>query len=158
MNNKVVDCGRYVYSTTRIYNAFEGCITSIYSLLFYGGRNRFKTCIQAYLNGDRIGFSTHLSVFFMLMRGEYNPILKWPFKSKVSLVLLDQNMRQHIVQTFILKLESSLFHRPRLDMNLGSGCPHFAKLSVLDEGNYVTNNVVALTVPKLFTPETISPI
>ena len=78
------------------------------------------------------------------MGGEYNPVLKWPFKRKVSLVLLDHNMWQHIVLTFILNLESSSFQRPMSDMNVGSGSLHFAKLLVLDEGNYFTNDIFNL--------------
>ena len=125
-------------------DAFEGRITSIYSPPFYSGRNGYKMCIRAYLNGDGIGFNTHLSVFFVLMRGEYDPLLKWPFESKVSLILVDQKLRQHIVQTFKPSPDSSSFQKPRSDMNMASGCPQFAKLSVLDEGNYVQNDVMFL--------------
>ena len=91
-----------------------------------------------------IGSNTHLSVFFVLMRGEYDPLLKWPFEYKVSLVLVDQDMKQHIVQTFVASPESSSFQRPRSDMNVASGCPQFAKLSVIDEGNYVRDDVMFL--------------
>ena len=125
-------------------DAFEKRITSIYSPPFYSGRNGYKMCIRAYLNGDGIGFNTHLSVFFVLMRGEYDPLLKWPFEYKVSLVLVDQDMKQHIVQTFVASPESSSFQRPRSDMNVASGCPQFAKLSVIDEGNYVRDDVMFL--------------
>ena len=125
-------------------DAFEGRITSIYSPPFYSGRNGYKMCIRAYLNGDGIGFNTHLSVFFVLMKGEYDPLLKWPFECKVSLILVDQNMRQHVIQTFKPSPESSSFQRPRSDMNVASGCPQFAKLSVLDEGNYVKNDIMFL--------------
>ena len=125
-------------------DAFDGRITSIYSPPFYSGQNGYKMCIRAYLNGDGIGFNTHLSVFFVLMRGEYDPLLKWPFESKVSLILVDQNLRQHIVQTFKPSPESSSFQKPRSDMNVASGCPQFAKLSVLEEGNYVKDDVMFL--------------
>ena len=37
-------------------------------------------CIQVYLNGDGIGRGTHLSVFFVLMNGEYGNGLQWPFR------------------------------------------------------------------------------
>ena len=125
-------------------DAFEGKITSIYSPPFYSGRNGYKMCIRAYLNGDGIGFNTHLSVFFVLMRGEYDPLLKWPFESKVSLILVDQSLRKHIVQTFKPSPESNSFQKPRSDMNVASGCPQFAKLTVLDEGDYVKNDVLFL--------------
>ena len=45
--------------------------------------NGYKMCIRAYLNGDGIGYKTHFSVFFVLMRGEFDPLLKWPFEYKV---------------------------------------------------------------------------
>ena len=125
-------------------DAFDGRITSIYSPPFYSGQNGYKMCIRAYLNGDGIGFNTHLSVFFVLMRGEYDPLLKWPFESKVSLILVDQNLRQHIVQTFKPSPESSSFQKPQSDANVASGCPQFAKLSVLEEGNYVKDDVMFL--------------
>ena len=125
-------------------DAFDGRITSIYSPPFYSGRNGYKMCIRAYLNGDGIGFNTHLSVFFVVMRGEYDQLLKWPFESKISLILVDQNLRQHIVQTFKPSPDSSSFQKPRSDMNVASGCPQFAKLSVLEEGNYVKNDVLFL--------------
>lgn len=99
-------------------------------------------CIRAYLNGDGIGLGTHLSVFFVLMRGEYDPLLKWPFESKVSLILVDQNHRRHIVQTFKPTPENSSFQRPQRDMNVASGCPQFAKLIVLSDNSYVKDDVM----------------
>jgi len=125
-------------------DAIEGRITSIYSPPFYSGRHGYKMCIRAYLNGDGIGYSTHLSVFFVLMRGEYDSLLKWPFENKVSLILVDQNLRRHIVQTFKPTPESSSFQQPKSDMNVASGCPQFAELSVLEEGDYVKNDVLFL--------------
>ena len=125
-------------------DAIDGRITSLYSPPFYSGRNGYKMCIRAHLNGDGIGLYTHFSVFFILMRGEYDPLLKWPFERKVSLILVDQNRHQHIVQTFKPSPESSSFQKPCSEMNVASGCPQFAKLSVLDEGNYVKNDILFL--------------
>lgn len=45
-------------------------------------------CIRAYLNGDGQGYSTHLSLFFVIMQGEFDNLLKWPFEHKVSLILV----------------------------------------------------------------------
>lgn len=50
-------------------DAIDGKITSIYSPPFYTGRNGYKMCIRAYLNGDGIGYNTHVSIFFVLMKG-----------------------------------------------------------------------------------------
>jgi len=45
-------------------------------------------CIRAYLNGDGSGYKTHLSLFFVVMKGEYDALLKWPFDCKVSMILV----------------------------------------------------------------------
>ena len=126
----------------RIRDAKMGRITSIYSPPFYTGRNGYKMCIRAYLNGDGSGEGTHLSIFFVLMKGEYDPLLQWPFDHKVSLVLVDQDQKKHLVQTFKPNLQSNSFQRPKSDMNVASGCPQFAKLSVLDDPSYVKEDVM----------------
>ena len=55
-----------------------------YYIVFPPYSNGYKMCIRAYLNGDGIGYKTHFSVFFVLMKGEFDPLLKWPFEYKVS--------------------------------------------------------------------------
>ena len=114
----------------------------LYSPPFYTGRNGYKMCIRAYLNGDGSGHTTHLSLFFVLMKGEYDALLKWPFDYEVSMILVNQNQRVHLVQTFKPTPESSSFQRPQTDMNVASGCPQFAKLSVLDDEDYVKENIM----------------
>ena len=56
---------------------------SLYSQPFYTGRYGYKMCGRVYLNGDGMGKGTHLSLFFVLMRGEYDALLEWPFRQKV---------------------------------------------------------------------------
>ena len=127
----------------RIQDAKMGRITSIYSPPFYTSRNGYKMCIRAYLNGDGTGEATHLSIFLVIMRGEYDPLLHWPFDSKVSLILVDQDMKKHIVETFQPNVESRSFQRPNnCDMNIASGCPQFCELSVLENINYVKDDVM----------------
>ena len=123
-------------------DAIEGRVTSLYSPPFYTAKNGYKMCIRVYLNGDGMGHKTHLSLFFVLMKGEFDALLKWPFDNKVSLILVDQNHRKHIVQTFKPTPESSSFQRPISDMNVASGCPQFCKLSFLDDDNYTKDDVL----------------
>ena len=47
-------------------------------------------CARIYLNGDGMGKGTHISLFFVIMRGEYDALLRWPFRQKVTFMLLDQ--------------------------------------------------------------------
>lgn len=134
-------------------DAIEERVVSIYSPPFYTGRNGYKMCVRAYLNGDGKGYKTHLSLFFVLMTGEFDALLKWPFEEKVSFILVDQAHHKHIVQTFKPSIE-----RPRLppEMNIASGCPQFAKLSVLEDCNVVKDDVVfikcVVDTSKIFHP------
>nr|CAH04636.1 tumour necrosis receptor-associated factor [Suberites domuncula] len=123
-------------------DAVEERITSIYSPPFYTGRNGYKMCIRAYLNGDGQGYNTHLSLFFVIMKGEFDNLLKWPFEHKVSMILVDQSHRKHVVQTFKPTPESSSFQQPRSDMNVASGCPQFSKLSIFNDDSYCKEDVM----------------
>ena len=124
----------------KIQDAEMGRITSIDSPPFYTGRNGYKMCIRAYLNGDGSGCKTHLSIFFIIMKGEYDDLLQWPFNHKVNLILVDQDHKKHLVQTFKPNPQSCSFQKPKTDMNVASGCPEFAELSILDHTSYVKND------------------
>lgn len=41
-------------------------------------------CLRAYLDGDGTGRGTHLSLFFVVMKGPNDALLRWPFNQKVS--------------------------------------------------------------------------
>lgn len=53
---------------------------------FYTSKYGYKMCLRIYLNGDGTGRGTHLSLFFVVMRGHSDALLKWPFNQKVSLI------------------------------------------------------------------------
>ena len=67
--------------------ARAGKVSSIYSPPFYTGRTGYKMCVRAYLNGDGSGEGQYLSIFFVVMKGEYDALLAWPFDCKVSKLL-----------------------------------------------------------------------
>lgn len=50
---------------------------------FYTAKYGYKLCLRLYLNGDGSGKKTHLSLFIVIMRGEYDALLPWPFRNKV---------------------------------------------------------------------------
>ena len=67
-------------------DAVSNKVASIYSQPFYSSRFGYKMCARVYLNGDGMGKNTHLSLFFVVMRGEYDQLLTWPFKQKVGII------------------------------------------------------------------------
>ena len=48
---------------------------------------------------------------------------------QVTLMLLDQNNREHVIDAFRPDVTSSSFQRPVGDMNIASGCPLFCPVT-----------------------------
>ncbi|XP_078604269.1 TNF receptor-associated factor 2-like isoform X2 [Branchiostoma floridae x Branchiostoma japonicum] len=122
--------------TRKRHDAITGKTASFYSPCFFTSRTGYKMCARIYLNGDGMGKGTHVSLFFVVMRGHYDGLLRWPFRQKVTFMLLDQNNREHVIDAFRPDPTSSSFQRPTSDMNIASGCPLFVPLSQLDSSSH----------------------
>ena len=93
--------------------------------------HRYKLCLRVYLNGDGEGTGTHLSVFFVIMRGEHDPLLPWPFNYKV-LFKMDTMDGGGISDKVLPDATSIAYQRPQSEMNIASGCPMFTQLERLE--------------------------
>ncbi|NXA91389.1 TRAF2 factor, partial [Melanocharis versteri] len=122
---KITDVGR------KLQDSVTGRTVGLCSPAFYTAKYGYKVCLRVYLNGDGTGKGTHMSLFFVVMKGDYDALLQWPFRHKVTFMLLDQNNREHIIDAFRPDLTSASFQRPVNDMNVASGCPMFLPLSKL---------------------------
>lgn len=58
---------------------------------FYTIPQGYKLCLSAWPNGKGDGYSTHVSVFvhLMIMWGDFDYQLEWPFRGTIALELLD---------------------------------------------------------------------
>ncbi|XP_030902370.2 TNF receptor-associated factor 1 [Melopsittacus undulatus] len=127
---KITDVGR------KLQDSVTGRTVSLYSPAFYTAKYGYKVCLRVYLNGDGTGKGTHMSLFFVVMKGDYDALLSWPFRNKVTFMLLDQNNREHVIDAFRPDLTSASFQRPVNDMNIASGCPMFLPLFKLQSPKY----------------------
>ena len=120
----------------------------LFSPPFYTAQNGgYKMCLFLYMDGDGTGKGTHLSFYVALMRGEYDAQLPWPFRQKVTLILVNQDRQQHIAKWFQPDpMESDSFQQPspHSELNVAAGCPKFAPLSVLDNPSYVKDDTMIL--------------
>ena len=123
-------------------DAANGKYTSMLSLPFYSGRYGYKMCLCLYIMGDGIGKGTHLSLFFVVMRGEFDNILQWPFTHKVTFKLINQAGGRDIVYTFQPDPMSRSFRKPKSDMNLADGCPRFVSHTELERGGFVVDDTI----------------
>ncbi|KAJ6652936.1 hypothetical protein lerEdw1_010294 [Lerista edwardsae] len=130
----------------RIQEAQAGIRPALYSPCFYTSHYGYKLCLKLFPNGDGTGARSHLSLFLVLMKGEYDFQLKWPFRHKVTFTLLDQVNKNHISTSFRPLESSSSFQRPKSETNVASGLPEFCPLHLLHapETNYICNDTLAI--------------
>ena len=117
---------------------------------------------RLYLHGDGNARRTHMSLFFVLMRGPNDAILKFPFNYKVTFCLYDQTTQsRHIIDSFRPDTKSNSFQRPRSETNIASGIPKFFPLTMIQqEGNpYVRDDTMFIKVMVDFgdMPESLLP-
>ena len=127
-------------------DAVTGQQVSFYSPCFFTSRYGYKMCARIYLNGDGMGRGTHISIFFVVMRGQYDALLRWPFRQKVTFMLLDQDNVEHMIDAFRPDPNSSSFQRPRRETNIASGCPMFCSLAELNNHAYVRDDAMFLKI------------
>ena len=72
------------------------------SVPFYTKRYVYKLKVTFHPNGHISDKNTHLSVYIVIMKGEFDAIIAWSFKKKVRVILIDQQEnpveRQNVVR------------------------------------------------------------
>ena len=109
----------------------------------YGYRLKVKLCPNGFEDSN-----IHISILIIIMRGEYDAILPWPFKRKVKLTLIDQrensDKRENIVLERLPGHNPTAYGRPQMQENLG-----FRKVLRLDKfptAPYVADDTLFLQV------------
>ena len=64
--------------------------TVLESSPFYSANHGYKLKLYMYPNGDVTNKHNYLSVFLVIMEGEYDSLLPWPFHQKITFILVDQ--------------------------------------------------------------------
>nr|XP_056700653.1 TNF receptor-associated factor 2-like [Euleptes europaea] len=118
---------------------------SVYSPVFATHAFGYRLCVRMYPDGDGIGKGSHLSLFLALAKGPYDDVLPWPFRQKVTFLLLDPTRRKPpLKETFLPDPHSASFHQPRERLNVASGSPLFAGKAQIP--NYLRDDVLYLKV------------
>jgi hypothetical protein len=156
----------------KMYDAQSERQTSIYSSAFYSSISGYKLCVRLYLNGDGTARGSYLSIFLVILRGQYDTLLKWPFSYRVSFCLCDQRtiietngtaQPKHIIESFRPDTNSISFQQPRSSMNIASGIPKFYSLEKFNQppetNLYVLNDTIFIKTLIDFAgvPKTILP-
>ena len=118
---------------------------------FYTEIPGYKLKVLFCPNGFGSGENTHLSVYIVLMKGEYDALLPWPFNRKVTFTLIDQdedllkrkNVVAELTPDHVIPGATS---RPRRGENVGRGMPRFISHRKLQARSYVTDDTLFLQV------------
>lgn len=106
----------------------------------------YKFILALFPNGDGMGRRTHVSVYFAIMKGDFDQLLTWPFKGKVTLTLLDPSgyAKHHVLKFPAPSHNRVLFAQPTKEKNNGVGFPQFIKRDEIDY--YLHQNTLYLQV------------
>ena len=78
--------------------------TVLESSPFYSANNGYKLKLHVYPNGDRTSKNNWLSVFLVIMEGEYDALLPWPFHQRITFILVDQQEGSDEKKNIVMKL------------------------------------------------------
>lgn len=116
---------------------------------FYRHGYKFKLSINP--NGFGQGENSYLSVFLIIMKGEYDATLTWPFHKKVTFTLIDQQENEHNRENIVLSFTSDpnwprSFARPVTEENSGRGYSKFVSHEVLQKRRYTVDDAIFIQV------------
>ena len=82
---------------------------------FYSGPGGYKLCLRVNPYGEGDGAGTHVSLYCVLMKGEHDDRLQWPFRGDITIQLVNQISDQYIIARRYWTLPM-----PRCDHHKGS--------------------------------------
>ena len=94
-----------------------------------------------------------MSVFVCICKGEYDPLLSWPFSPKVTFTMLDQcpevEGRHNITYTIkphLVKENAIFLGRPTMERNAAFGGLKFVSLETLATRRYVLDDAIYIKI------------
>lgn len=108
----------------------------------------FKMRLKVYLNGCSKLKGTYMSVYFQLMKGEFDDCMEWPFDKRICFTLIHQDEKSRCYNREFddarEKKETTLgiFGKPDTDVNVAFGFQNFVSLEKLHADGFIKNDVL----------------
>jgi hypothetical protein len=116
---------------------------------------------RLYLYGDGDARNTHMSIFLVLLKGEHDAILPWPFNFPVTFCLRDQTGKNHHIDSLEPDPTLTNFQQPCTEMNIAGGIPKFCPLTFIaqERSCYVRDDTMYIKIRVDFeqTPKDLLP-
>ena len=128
---------------------------------FYLGLHGYKMKLGMFPNGTKGGVNAYISLYFVLVKGQYDAILPWPSRFKGKFTVIDQNpdllQRQNYSQSFISGPNSiqrpgrpafiagpTFILRPKREENKGWGLDACFSHEELRKNSYVVDETLLI--------------
>ena len=105
--------------------------------------NCYKMRLQVYLIGDEMGRGKFLSIYFQLMKGQFDDCLSWPFTKQIIITLLHPKEEETFERALTLTdddEDKDCYEKPSLEYNEPIGCPKFIEYDSLCAKGYLSEN------------------
>ncbi|CAF0914321.1 unnamed protein product [Adineta ricciae] len=145
--------GSYVWKITgwneKSRNALVNGQESIRSPLFCSSAAGYKMCLMLHFNADISPRGANMSLYLVLIQGEYDAILHWPFKYRVTFSVFDGTSFENASSKSVWPdTASNGSQRPSTSSNIVCGISNFLPLRLLEQdGNqYVRDDTMFIKV------------
>ncbi|XP_052248428.1 TNF receptor-associated factor 4-like isoform X2 [Dreissena polymorpha] len=137
----------------KVHEAKLGRKATLFSPPFLTSRHGYKMALSLCPYGDGKARGKFLSIFVCICKGEYDPLLLWPFRHRVTFTLIDQcqdpDARRNIsynIQPNTIKDNKPFLGRPVGERNASFGAQKFVELPVLDTFDYKRDDQIFIKV------------
>ncbi|XP_067939729.1 TNF receptor-associated factor 3-like [Watersipora subatra] len=121
-----------------------------FSRPFYTSSTGYKMCGRACLNGEGDSYGKYLSLHFVLLQGEFDELLEFPFKHSVAISLLAPKNPGRTRQMTLVPNDETLFayKKPTDGRNQGIGFQKFIDFRelgayyIVEDCIYIRYNVI----------------
>ena len=131
----------------RMAQAKLGKVVALHSAPCYTKQYEYKYCVRLYLQGDGEGKGTHISIFFVVMKSEFDELLRWPMRKQVIIQLVNlRNEADSVIETFFSNTRLSSFQRPTENMNVAVEYPRLISIEQFLNRGFVKDNSTFIKV------------
>ena len=147
--------GSYTWKVDNLHSrqvdALTGKIPELFTPPLYTSRYGYKFCAKLLLNGTvREGErSQYIALYIILMKGDYDDTLVWPFPHTVKVTLMSTNQKNNIENFLVPQQDLPHFHKPYKEMNHSIGFSRFCTLDSLYSDGYVMDDSLYIKIEKL---------
>ena len=133
--------------------ASDGIVTSLESPSIYTSLHGYKFFMRIFPRGIDGRDGRHIGLFVGIMQGEYDTVLDWPFRGRISLTIKDQStdvhgFHQDISGTFMANRNQAAFQKPTAARRYKTlyGYAEFAPITTVCDPQYSKDGTVMIQV------------